>query len=131
MVLWRSLEKIRKRTFQRCRMPQVWVSVAVVKRLTPFPFPIVSGTVPAWEMKATSQISLEFGFCFLFLNVSQPWKPATGVDPKEVLDWNSCLTIGCGEGVAAALRRTGCLAAQVWFAVGKIGTPAWVVEGIL
>ena len=26
---------------------------------------------------------------------------------EEVLDWNSCLTIGLGEGVATALRRTG------------------------
>lgn len=27
------------------------------------------------------------------------------------MDWNSCLTIGCGEGVALALRRSGALAA--------------------
>ena len=28
---------------------------------------------------------------------------------KEMMDWNSCLTIGLGEGVGVALRRSGVL----------------------
>eukprot|EP00913_Durusdinium_trenchii_P032553 g30475.t1 len=32
---------------------------------------------------------------------------ADASESEEVLDWNSCLTIGLGEGVATALRRTG------------------------
>lgn len=39
---------------------------------------------------------------------------SSGVKPNqisEVMDWNSCLTIGLGEGVAVALRRSGLQAA--------------------
>ena len=32
---------------------------------------------------------------------------------KEMMDWNSCLTIGLGEGVGVALRRSGVLGGRV------------------
>ncbi|CAJ1409025.1 unnamed protein product [Effrenium voratum] len=41
----------------------------------------------------------------------------------EILDWNSCITIGCGEGVAIAVRRSGLqnALAKLIFMIGNVG----------